>query len=138
MLTEVFTDGSYRKLGSAAAVVIYQNGKEVFRTVKPVVANNSMIAESEAIILAVNLCYIANFPKPTIYTDSQVLFEQFYRKKNVNSLNVFPFISTLWQMEKVYAFSLQFVKRDKVYIPHDICHKFILEQHEMYKERTRV
>ena len=136
MITECYTDGSFRKLGSAAAVVIYQNGKEVFRTVKPVIANNSIIPEAEAIVLAVGLCHIANYTRPLILTDSQVLYEQFYRTKNVNSPNVFPYISTLWEMERVFPFSIQFVKRDKVFVPHDICHKFIIQQAELYESRN--
>ena len=132
MITECFVDGSYRKNGSACAVVIYRNRQEVFRTVKPVMASNSITPECEAILLAINLCYISNYTMPTIYTDSKVLCDQFKLRVNIHSKDIFFYISTLWEMEKTHPFILQFVKRDKVFVPDDMCKKFIDHQYRKF------
>lgn len=135
MITECFVDGSFRKAGAAAGVIIYQNNKEVMRTVKPVITNNSIIPECEAILLAINLCFAADYKMPSIITDSQVLYEQFLRKRNIRSREVFFYVSTMWEMQKAYAFTIQFAKRDKLFVPDDLCAKYIAERASQFESR---
>jgi ribonuclease HI len=137
MITHCFVDGSFRPTGTAAAVVIYRDKKEVFRTVKPVAAGSSMAAECEAVILAVNLCYICNYAMPIIYSDSKTLYDQFDHRRKVKNKNLALYIYALREMEKVFPFQLRHVKRADVFIPDELCKNFLADAHQFYQQNIK-
>lgn len=137
MITHCFVDGSFRPTGAAAAVVIYRNKREVFRTVKPVAAGSSMAAECEAVILAVNLCYVCNYSMPIIYTDSKTLFDQFDHRRKVKNKNLSLYIYALREMEKVFPFQLRNVRRSDVFIPDELCKNFLEDAHQFYQKNIK-
>lgn len=134
MITQCFVDGSYRPHGAAAAVIIYRNRKEVFRTVKPVPSNSSMAAECEAVLLAVNLCYINNYVQPVIFSDSKTLCDQFYGRTRIRNKNLAYYIFALKEIERRFPFQLKHVKRDDVYIPDQICKNWLEDAHKYFTD----
>lgn len=137
MITHCYVDGSFRATGAAAAVVIYQNKREIFRTVKPVAAASSMAAECEAVTLAVNLFYVCNYPMPIIYTDSETLHKKFDKRERVTNKNLALYVYALREMEKVFPFQLKFVKRSEVYIPDQLCKNFLQDAHQFYQRNIK-
>lgn len=137
MITECYVDGSFRPAGSAAAIVIYRNNKEVLRSVKPVPAQSSMAAECEAVMAAVTICYACNFVQPTIYTDSQTLYDHFKGNTNLKNKVMAHYIFALKELEKRFGFTLKSVKREDVFIPDDMCKNFILDAHQYHLDRLK-
>lgn len=137
MITECYVDGSFKPSGSAAAVIIYRNKKEVYKTVKPLASQSSMASEAEAIILAVNLCWISDFVQPTIYTDSESVFKPFYEYSKIRNKNLAHYIYALKEMEKRFPFTLRKVKRADVFVPDDMCRTFIADAQKFYHQKQK-
>lgn len=130
---EVYVDGSHRPEASCAAVVMYKFRKEEFRTVKPVQTNSNVAAEAEAILLGVTLSMAMGSTNPTIYSDSQVIVDQFYRKRNVRSRSSLQYLVSLWEMQKIYPFILKFVPRREVFVPDSMCDAWIKNYKKVLK-----
>lgn len=137
MITEVYVDGSFKPAGSAAAVVIYQNKKEVYKTVKPLASQSSMASEAEAVLLGVNLCWVSNMVQPTIYTDSESIFNPFYNYSKIKNKNLAHYIYALKEMQKRFPFTLKKVKRNDVFVPDDMCRTFIQDAQNFYYQKMK-
>lgn len=137
MITECYVDGSFRPNGSAAAIVIYRNNKELFRSVKPVPAQSSMASECEAVMYAVTVCYACNWVQPTIYTDSKTLFDHFKGNTNLKNKTMAYYIFALKELEKRFAYTLKYVKRSEVFIPDDMCKNFISDAHYFHLRQLK-
>lgn len=131
---EAYVDGSYRPLGSAAAVVLYENRKEIFKTVKPLTASSSLAAECDAVMMAANLCWISNYVQPTIYTDSSSVYLAFYDHVKIRNKNLSACIYALKEIEKRFPFTIRQVKRRDVFVPDDMCSRFITDAHKYYQK----
>lgn len=136
MSTKVYVDGSYRPEGAAACVVIYYRNEEVFRTVKPLPhsAASSSVAEAEAILLAVNMCWIGGYKMPIIYTDAEFFCQQFWGATGIKSKDLFYYIDALKEIETKFGFILNPVKRKDVFVPDDICKTWLTTVDRKYKK----
>ncbi|MFT6783653.1 MAG: hypothetical protein ACJA1A_003594 [Saprospiraceae bacterium] len=133
MYVEAYVDGSYRPQGSAAAIIIYEGGEEVYSSCKPVIANNSSTPELEAILLAVNVCFSMLYPSPVIFTDSKVSEQQFYHKSGISERETLMYMDCLWEIHKIYPFQIKYTKRINVTVPDRMCKEFLLSIDKKYK-----
>lgn len=137
MITECYVDGSYRPDGSAAAIVVYRNRKEVLRSVKPVPAQSSMASECEAVMYALSICYACNWVQPTIYTDSKTLHDHYKGHTKIGNKTLGHYVFALKEIERVFGFTLVNVRRSDVFVPDDMCKQFIADAHRFYVENLK-
>jgi ribonuclease HI len=130
MLIEVFIDGASRDKGSgdrrsACAVVIYNKKKEIARFSRLLGDRDHNQAEYEALTTALTMLMMSEYKNPVIYSDSAVVVNQVNGKWAVKSEKLYPYWLTILEIQKEYGFKLVQVKRDKVFIPDDLCNNML-------------
>lgn len=143
MYIQVFIDGAARNQGTdipneaACAVVIYNKKKEIVRFARGLgeVTNNE--AEYAALIDALLICSMTDFPRPIIYTDSQVVYNHTKGIWPCKSPNLLPFYLTVREIQEEYAFDIVLVPREKVFAPDNMCNVF-LDKLELEREKLKL
>jgi ribonuclease HI len=143
---QCFIDGAARNQGNdlpneaAAAVVIFNNRKEIARFVRGLGPVSNNVAEFEALIAALLMCSMISLPRPVIYTDSQVVVNHVKGKWKCKSPELLPFYMTMREIQDNYGFDIVHVSRDKVFMPDHLCNLFldeIAEEREKLKLYSR-
>jgi ribonuclease HI len=136
----VFIDGACRNNGSkdqpsdaAAAVVIYRNRKEIARFVRGVGRVTNNIAEYEALISALLICSMMDFPRPVIYSDSLLVVNHTKGIWQCKSADLLPFYMTVKEIQAEFVFDIVHVPRKRVFIPDHLCNIFLDELEEKRK-----
>jgi len=118
---EVFVDGASRGNGqvgglgeSSCAVVIYKNRKEIVRYARGLGRRTNNEAEYEAVITALLICVMSNFPDPIIYSDSLVVVNQINGKWKCQTDNLLPLLLSVNEIKDNFRFRIQHVSRDLV------------------------
>jgi ribonuclease HI len=143
MYIQVFIDGAARNQGderpneAASACVIYNKKKEIVRWVRGLGPVSNNVAEYSALIDALLICSMTDFPRPIIYTDSQVVYKHAKGIWRCRKPDLLPFYMTMKEIQDEYAFDIVWVPREKVFAPDRLCNTF-LDKLELERENMKL
>lgn len=134
MFIQCFIDGACRNQGTnlarraAAAVVIFKSGKEIVRFARGLGDRSNNEAEYEALINALLILTMQDLPAPTIYSDSAVVVNHTTGRWECKSESLLPYYMTVQEIRNEYSFNIIQVPRSKVFLPDELCNRFLDEQ----------
>ncbi|MCA1807616.1 MAG: ribonuclease HI family protein [Actinobacteria bacterium] len=109
------SDGTREKLGhGAAAVLIYKNKKLIGQYARGLGKVSNNVAEYEAVLLGLIMCWSADLERPIVYCDSETIVNQILGKSNCKSENLLPLLRSVKEIELVYPFTIVQVPRKDV------------------------
>ncbi len=133
---QCFIDGASRKpfnsdeMKAACATVIFKSGKEIVRFVRGLGNRTNNEAEYEALITTLLICSMWELPAPTIYSDSEIVVKYTNNKWECRNKILLPYYMTVRDLQTSYSFQIKQVPRKKVFLPDDLCNKFLDQQVE--------
>lgn len=108
-------DGTVIKRGHGAiGVMIYENRKLVGQYARGIGRVPSSVAEYEAILLGITICWASSIPNPTIYSDSADVVNQINGDWECNNEDLIPLLLSAQDLREVYNFRLIKVPRHNV------------------------
>lgn len=147
-LHEVYVDGASRGQGSqnedgtverlghgAAAAMIYRNKKLIGQYARGLGKVPNNVAEYEAIILGLLMCWAADLERPIIYCDSSIVVKQINGDWQCKSERLIPLLKSVQEIEQVYQFNVVHVPRSHVAEADKLANKFLNSMLEKPKKR---
>lgn len=149
-LHEVYVDGASRGQGSqnedgtverfghgAAAAMIYRNKKLIGQYARGLGKVPNNVAEYEAIILGLLMCWSADLERPIIYSDSSIVVKQIKGEWRCKSERLIPLLKSIQEIEEVYPFSIVQVPRSYVAESDKLADKFLNNMLEKPDKRKK-
>lgn len=115
---QVIVDGGLRQGVAAAAVLIYKNSKLVGQYRRTLSCTTSNIAELEAVLVAIELCWASGIKSPVIYTDSEYVY-RIVADQQAPDRTAAILLASLKEILKEFAFTIERVQRRDVAAAHD-------------------
>lgn len=131
-------DGSHEKFGhGAACAMIYRNKKLIGQYARGLGKVPNNVAEYEAILLGLLMCWSADLERPIFYSDSAVVVKQIKGEWQCKSERLIPLLHSIREIEEVYQFSIVQVPRSHVAEADRLVNRFLnnmLEKPEKQKK----
>lgn len=102
-------------------MVVYRNKKLIAQFAQGLGSITNNQAEYQALISALLICSMLNFPMPIIYSDSLVVVNQVNGKWRCVSHDLLPFYITVKEMQDEFGFTLVHAPRAKVFMADHLC-----------------
>lgn len=115
---ECYVDGASRGQGNpspeghgAVGVLIYRNGKLVGQYARGLGRVTSSVAEYEAVLLALVMCWSAGLDDPIIYSDSEMVVKQVQGQWGCKNEDLLPLLYSVREIEEDFRFRIEHVSR---------------------------
>lgn len=131
-------DGSHEKFGhGAAAAMIYRNKKLIGQYARGLGKVPNNVAEYEAVILGLLMCWSANLERPIIYADSSIVVKQIKGEWNCKSDMLIPRLASIREIEEVYPFTIVHVPRSYVAEADKLANAFLNNMLEPRQKKSK-
>lgn len=131
-------DGTTEKLGhGAAAAMIYRNRKLIGQYARGLGKVPNNVAEYEAVLLGLLMCWAANLERPVLYSDSATVVNQIKGDAQCRSEKLIPLLRSIQEIEEVYQFTIVHVPRSHVSEADALANKFLNSMLEKPGKRNK-
>lgn len=131
-------DGTHEKLGhGAAAAMIYRNRKLIGQYARGLGKVPNNVAEYEAILLGLLMCWSADLERPIFYSDSSIVVKQIKGEWQCKSERLIPLLRSIQEIEEIYKFTIVQVPRSHVSGADKLANQFLNEMLEKPQKQNK-